>query len=158
MNKLILLALLAPTLASAQVRASFSLDLPVIVPQLVVVQPGIQVVPDVDYEVFNADGYYWTRHEGGWYRSSSPRSGWVYMPRGVPPGLSRMPPGKYKHWKGGGRPGYVAPAVQGPRPMFRTDGRGGDRYEGRRERHDDRHERRHDDDRGGRGRGHGKHD
>src|SRR5512133_216319 len=157
MKRLILFALLAPTLASAQVRASasFSLDLPVIIPPLVVIQPGIQVVPDVEYEVFRADGFYWTRRDGGWYRSTAPRSGWVYMPRGVPPGLSRMPPGKYKRW----RPG---PAAQGPRPVFRTYDRGGDRHDDRHERREDRrgdrHERGHDDDRGGHGKGHGKHD
>ncbi|HSM92786.1 MAG TPA: hypothetical protein VLT47_07825 [Anaeromyxobacteraceae bacterium] len=155
MKRLILLALLSPALASAQIRASFSLDLPVVLPQLVVIQPGIQVVPDVDYEVFHADGFYWTRRDGGWYRSTSPRAGWVYMPRGVPPGLTRIPPGHYKHW----RPG---PAAPGPRPAFRTYDRGGDRHEGRHERYEDhrgdRRERGHDDDRGGgRGKGHGKH-
>lgn len=103
MRKLTLALLLMPALASAQIRASasFSLDLPVVLPPLVVIQPGIQVIPDVQFEVFHADGFYWTRHDGAWYRSSSPRTGWVLMPRNVPPGLSRLPPGQYKHWKGG---------------------------------------------------------
>ena len=133
---------LAPAIADAQIRASasFSLDLPVILPPLVVIQPGIQVVPDVDYEVFHVDGFYWTRHEGGWYRSSNPRSGWVHMPRNVPPGLSRMPPGKYKRWKG--------PAGHGPGPAVRAP-----------ERRDAPRQDRHDGDRGGKkhGKGHDKH-
>src|SRR5512145_3356683 len=91
MNRLLLLILLAPTVAPAQVQvqasAGFTLDLPVVIPQLVVVTPGIQVVPDVDYEVFHTGGFYWTRHEGRWFRSSNPRSGWVFVPRGVPAGL-----------------------------------------------------------------------
>ena len=91
MNKLLFLLALVPALASAQIQvqgsAGFTLELPVVIPQLVVVTPGIEVVPDVDYEVFHTGGYYWTRHEGRWYRSGNPRSGWVFMPRGVPPGL-----------------------------------------------------------------------
>ena len=167
MKKLVLLAALAPALATAQIRASagFTIDLPIVIPQLVVVTPGIQVIPDVDFEVFRADGFYWTRHEGGWYRSNNPRAGWVFMPRGVPPGLARMPPGKYKRWRPAG--GHVRPAPgpvlggpgfrgPGPAPVFRG---GDDRHGGR---HGD-HGRDHDDDRD-RGRGgkhggkHGKHD
>src|SRR5512137_780981 len=100
MKRLILLAVLAPALASAQVQASatFSIDLPLVLPQLVIVQPGIQVVPDLDVEVFHVDGFYWTRHEGRWYRSKSHRGGWEHADRGVPPGLSRVPPGKYRRW------------------------------------------------------------
>ena len=103
MKRLILLAVLAPALASAQIQASasFTLDLPVIIPPLVVIQPGIRVVPDVDVEVFQVDGAYWTQRDGSWYRSSNPRAGWVHHPRGYPPGLTKFKPGQYKRWKGG---------------------------------------------------------
>jgi hypothetical protein len=126
MKALLLVALLAPALASAQVQASasFSIDLPIVLPQLVIIEPGIRVVPGIDVEVFQVDGFYWTQREGRWYRSKSHRGGWVYMDRGVPPGLRRMPPGKYKRWK--------------PAPAARMDDRGGrDRHEGH-DRHDDR--------------------
>jgi hypothetical protein len=140
MKKLILALALAPALASAQFQvqagASFTLDLPTIVPPLVVIQPGIQVVPDVDVEVFHADGFYWTRHQGAWYRSSNPRSGWVHHPKGVPPGLSRLPPGQYKRWKGRGGPSGPA-------------------YHDQERRGDDRHEKRHDE-HGGKGKKGGK--
>ena len=158
MKKLLFLVVLAPALASAQIQvgasAGFTIDLPVVIPQLVVVTPGIQVVPDVDYEVFHTDGYYWTRREGRWYRSGNPRSGWVYMPRGVPPGLTRMPPGKYRRWHPAPRPG-PGPAFGGPGPAFR-----GERHEERHERREERYERRDDRGRGeghdrGRGEGHG---
>src|SRR5512145_1519273 len=120
MKALLVAALLSPALASAQVQASasFSIDLPVVLPQLVIIEPGIRVVPDVDVEVFQVNGFYWTQREGRWYRSRHHRDGWVQMDRGVPPGLRRMPPGKYKRWK-------VAPAA-------RRDDRGD------RDRHDDR--------------------
>lgn len=42
-------------------EVSFSLGLPVILPPLVVIQPGVSVVSDLDQEVFFADGYYWAR-------------------------------------------------------------------------------------------------
>ncbi|HET8540261.1 MAG TPA: hypothetical protein VFL83_10355 [Anaeromyxobacter sp.] len=85
---------------SAGVAASFQLDLPVVLPALVVVQPGVQVIPEVDHEVFYSGGAYWTRHGGGWYRSPSPRSGWVLAPvHAVPVALVKIPPGHYKNWK-----------------------------------------------------------
>jgi hypothetical protein len=147
MRKLALLIAVSPALALAQVQASasFSLDLPLVLPQLVVVQPGIQVVPNVDVEVFHADGYYWTRRDNGWYRSSSPRSGWVYAPRGVPVGLTRLPPGHYRRWRG------PPPPPARPAPAYRQEVR---RAERRDERREERHEGRHDD----RGRGHDRDD
>jgi hypothetical protein len=138
MKALLLAALLAPALASAQVQASasFSIDLPIVLPQLVIVEPGIRVVPDIDVEVFQVNGYFWTQRDGRWYRSKNHRGGWVYMDRGVPPGLRRMPPGKYKRWK--------------PAPAARGDDRG----------EHDRGDDRGGHDRGGKqkgGKGHGKH-
>ena len=72
-------ALLLPAIADAQIRASagFSIDLPVVLPQLVVIQPGIQVVPECDHEVFYTSGYYWVRERDVWYRSRSHRGGWT---------------------------------------------------------------------------------
>ncbi len=101
MRRLLLaLFLAAPGLALAQASASVRIDLPVVLPQLVVVSPGIRVVPDVDYEVFYVNGWYWTRSDGGWYRSRDHRGGWAYAePRFVPPGLVRIPPGQYRHYR-----------------------------------------------------------
>lgn len=101
MRALVLAALLVPAIALGQIRISGDLriDLPAIVPPLVVIEPGIRVVPDVDVEVFHVDGFYWTRHEGRWYRSDNPRHGWVHRPRGIPPGLLKIKPGKYRRWR-----------------------------------------------------------
>jgi hypothetical protein len=94
------LALALPATARAEASVSLQLNLPVVLPQLVVVTPGVQVVPDVDEEVFFVDGYYWVRRDAGWYRSRSHRSGWVLVPaRGVPGRITGFPPGKYKRWK-----------------------------------------------------------
>ncbi|HSN15874.1 MAG TPA: hypothetical protein VLT61_14675 [Anaeromyxobacteraceae bacterium] len=126
-----------PFSASAQVTAGIQVNLPVVLPQLVVVSPGIEVVPDVEYEVFHSGGWYWVREDGGWYRSRNYRGGWVAVPsRGVPPGLMRIPPGQYKKWHPAGRaPGrYAGPGRAGPGfkparhagPAFRPGGHGGD--------------------------------
>jgi hypothetical protein len=151
---LALLPAAAAAQASASVGASakFQLDLPIFLPQLVVVTPGVQVVPDVDHEVFFTDGFYWTRHGNGWYRSRSHRGGWVLVPaRHVPTKIGRLPPGKYKRWK----------PAKAERLDRRDDDRGLRRDHDRRDhdRHDhdryDDHRDRDRDDRGhGRGRGH----
>jgi hypothetical protein len=136
---------LAPTLAFGQVRAGISIDLPVVLPPLVVVQPGVQVVPECDHEVFYTGGYYWVREDDLWYRSRSHRGGWVVAPaRVVPVALVRMPPGQYKHWR----------RDRGPRP-----GPGPVRV--REYRDEDREDHDHDHDHGhghGHGNGHWKHD
>jgi hypothetical protein len=107
------LLLVAPGLALAQatVSADFRIDLPVILPQLVVVAPGVQVVPQVEEEVFFVDRYYWVRRDGGWYRSRAHRSGWVAVPvRSVPVRLVEIPRGKYQRWT---PPGHAKKAEHG---------------------------------------------
>ncbi len=149
-NKLAITLVLAgavalPGVAHAQVAASvqLSLGLPVVMPQLVVVSPGIQVVPEVEEEVFYTRGYYWVRHDGGWYRTRDLRRGWYQMePRHVPPGLSRMPPGKYKKYK----PAHYAPARRAPGPVRYAPARGGYDDRGRHDRGGNKHKG-----------GHGKH-
>jgi hypothetical protein len=92
-------ALLVPRPAAAQVHVTLRLDLPVVLPALVVIEPGIQVVPEVNEEVFFVDGFYWVRRDSHWYRSHDHRSGWVVVEsRGVPERLVRIPPGHYRKW------------------------------------------------------------
>jgi hypothetical protein len=95
-------ALSLPSAASAQGGyAEIHLQLPEILPPLVVIQPGVQVIPEIDHEVFLVDGAYYARHGGGWYRAPSPHAaGWVGVaPSAVPASLVKIPPGKYKKWK-----------------------------------------------------------
>jgi hypothetical protein len=133
-------ALALPLSASAQVAAhaaataSIHLDLPTILPPVVVVQPGVRVIPEIEQEVFLVQGAYWTRHDGGWYRAPNPRSGWVLAPgHVVPAALVKIPPGHYKNWK---------PAkAQGKPKKFKSAGYGDGGDGGR----------------GGHGKKHGKH-
>ncbi len=84
-------------------EASFSLSLPVLLPPLIVVEPGVSVVSDYDHEVFYADGYYWARQDRYWYRSREHRGGWARVDgRYVPAVIERSPPGKYRHYRGDG--------------------------------------------------------
>lgn len=89
-----------PAVASAQPSVDIHIELPVVLPRLVVVSPGVQVVPEVHEEVFFHDGWYWVRRDAYWYRSRNHRGGWVLVPsRTVPRSLSGVPPGKYRNWK-----------------------------------------------------------
>lgn len=103
MNRLIALAALAlsllPAAARAQADINIHLGLPT-VPPLVVIQPGVQVVENYDEEVFYSGGWYWVRRDDRWWRARQPRQTFVYVePERVPPGLMRMPPGHYRHWR-----------------------------------------------------------
>jgi hypothetical protein len=92
-------SLLVPRPAPAQVSVSIHFDLPVVLPTLVVIEPGIQVVPEVNEEVFFVDGFYWVRRDTRWYRSHDHRKGWVVVEsRGVPARLVTYPPGHYRKW------------------------------------------------------------
>ncbi len=90
-------ALAAPAVSRA---AEIYLQLPEVLPPLVVIQPGVQVIPQVPHEVFFVEGEYWARHNGGWYRTTNPHAGWMAAaPNVVPATLVKIPPGKYKNWK-----------------------------------------------------------
>src|SRR5438309_1576642 len=69
-------------------------------PALVEVEPGVQVVPEHEEEVFFHDGWYWHRREGHWWRSHDHQGHWEHVEmRVVPPALVRIPVGRYRHWK-----------------------------------------------------------
>jgi hypothetical protein len=105
MKRLILgIALCMALETSAQVDIRINVPLPTVrfeaPPPLVTVEPGIQVVPDHADEIFFVNGVYWYRRDGRWFRSRDHRGGWaVVEERGVPSGLVRIPPGKYRHWR-----------------------------------------------------------
>jgi hypothetical protein len=105
MRKLILPSLLVlgllPSLASSQapVQMQITIGLPP-QPPLLVIQPGIQVVENFGDEVFFTGGWYWVRRDNGWYRARAPRAAFVWVePHRVPPGLVRLPPGHYRHFR-----------------------------------------------------------
>ena len=82
-------------------EAAFTLSLPVVLPPLIVVQPGVSVARDMNDEVFYADGYYWARQDRTWFRSRDHRSGWARVEdRHVPAPIVQSPPGRYRHYQG----------------------------------------------------------
>ena len=90
----------APALADGLFQTSITISLPRVLPRLVVVEPGVQVVEDLDEEVFFVDGWYWVRRGDHWYRARDHRRAWVYVePRYVPHGLHRIPPGQYRRFR-----------------------------------------------------------
>lgn len=103
MRNLILCALVIVSAAPAPARAQVALDIRIgfaSPPPLVVVSPGIQVVPDYEEEIFFVDGWYWLRRDALWYRTRDHRGGWIVVPpRAVPASLVSLPPGRYKHWQ-----------------------------------------------------------
>ena len=146
----VLLALLAlPAAAQVQVQ----IQLPTVVfpapPPLVVVEPGVQVVPDLDDEVFFVDDCYWHRRDGRWFKTKNHKGGWVVVDApGVPPVLVRQTPGKWRRFK---RATAVVPAppppgaaVVVPPPPPRRDDDDDDRGKGK-------HKHKHKKDKKGRG-------
>jgi hypothetical protein len=76
-------------------------------PDLVTVQPGVQVVADYDEPVFFVDGFYWRFNDGYWYRSNNYYAGWYFYERPPVAVLRIERPYTYAHY----RPvGYVARA------------------------------------------------
>ncbi len=102
-SRLVLFVLLAGASgarADAVIQTRITVALPVVLPRLVVVQPGVQVVEDLDEEVFFVDGWYWVRRDSFWYRARNPHASWIYAePRFIPPGLRRIPPGQYRRYR-----------------------------------------------------------
>ena len=99
----ILVACLAPALASAQVRVQVGLPLPELSIQvggpLVYVGPQVWVLPDSDDEVFYSGGWYWARNNGHWYRSHGRQRGWAVVNESyVPAPVRRLPPGQYRRF------------------------------------------------------------
>ena len=108
MSTAILLALLVPVQPQVSVSGGIQVEahVPTIqfeaAPALMVVAPGVMVVPDQDREVFFADGFYWYNMSGAWFRTRSHRGGWVRVAYArVPQPIIRLPRGKFIRFRGG---------------------------------------------------------
>ncbi|MFL5310380.1 MAG: hypothetical protein ACJ79H_08015 [Myxococcales bacterium] len=96
LGTLMALSLLAQP-AGAQAQVQITMGLPVVLPPMVAVRPGVRVVSDLDEEVFFVDGWYWVRRGPHWYRTHDHRGVWVWVvPARVPVSLVRIPPGRYR--------------------------------------------------------------
>jgi hypothetical protein len=74
-------------------------------PDLVTVNPGVQVVADYDEPVFFVDGFYWRFYDGYWYRSNNYYAGWYFYERPPVAVLRIDRPYAYAHYRPAG---YVA--------------------------------------------------
>lgn len=87
----------APVLEAADVRVNINLGPPPIIvvpPREVVLVPGTQVyfVPEVDFDIFFYDGYWWSPRGERWYRARSYDGPWrVVSRRIIPPPIHRVP-------------------------------------------------------------------
>lgn len=74
-------------------------------PRLVVLPESyVYVAPDVDEEIFFADGWWWRPWEGGWYRSRDYNKGWHHY-KNTPAFYRNVPRGwrndyREGHWRG----------------------------------------------------------
>jgi hypothetical protein len=70
-------------------------------PELVAIQPGVEVVADADEPLFYTDGYYWLYRDGAWLRSDSYRDGFAHIDVTlVPDSLRQLPsPRSYAHFR-----------------------------------------------------------
>jgi hypothetical protein len=83
---------------------ALELVLPLILPPLVVISPGVSVVADLDEEVFYNDGYYYARRGPQWYHAREPRGAWARVDSGrVAPAIAQSPPGRYRQYRGNGQ-------------------------------------------------------
>jgi hypothetical protein len=84
-------------------------------PELVPVQPGVEVIADADEPVFYADSYYWLYRDDMWLRSESYRNGFARVDvHLVPERLRQLPePHRYAHY----RHTQQARAKTEPRPI-----------------------------------------
>ena len=81
--------------------AMYSVNGDVYTPDLVEVEPGVQVIADYDEPVFYSDNYYWRSNGGRWERSNTYNRGWVSA---SPPTviLSINQPDRYRHYRPAG--------------------------------------------------------
>jgi len=106
------LALVSPPPTKAELRVDVNIGIPqppAIIfaspPQLIVLpETYVYVAPDVDYDIFYYNGWWWRPWEGRWYRSRDYKSGWSHH-NSVPSFYSEIPPGwrndyRKNRWKG----------------------------------------------------------
>ncbi len=92
-------------------------------PDLIEIEPGVQVIVDYDEPIFYSDNYYWRNDGGVWYRSSYYNRGWVSA--SPPVYVARInSPGRYRHY----RPAGYQPGVRDHRDNRGYDNRGDGRY------------------------------
>ena len=82
-------------------QVEYSGEVAVASPELVPIEPGVEVVSDANEPMFYSDGYYWLYRDGAWLRSDSYRGGFARIDVNVVPGeLRQLPrPQAYAHYR-----------------------------------------------------------
>lgn len=83
----------SPTLAQEELRVALPES-----HDLVELQPGLQVIPEFDLEVFFTGNAYWLRADGAWYQARRPAAAATFVlvePRSVPAALAKLPAGSH---------------------------------------------------------------
>ena len=70
-------------------------------PDLVEIQPGVQVIYDYDQPVFYSDGFYWRQDNGIWYSSRVHTGGWGRVER-PPERFRTIQTSAYVHYRPAG--------------------------------------------------------
>lgn len=87
----------SPTLAQEELRVALPES-----HDLVELQPGLQVIPEFELEVFFTGNAYWLRADGAWYQARRPAAAATFAlvdPRSVPAVLARLPAGSHLHYR-----------------------------------------------------------
>ena len=81
-------------------------------PDLVEVEPGVQVIADADEPIFYSDGYYWEYRDGFWLRSNYYNNGFARVDINYVPVHVRTinNPRAYVHYRRHEGRGYARPA------------------------------------------------
>ncbi len=110
-------ALLGGCLADARYSGTATVEAST--PDLVTVEPGVQVIADYDYPVFYSGGAYWRYDDDGWYSSNVYTGGWRYTER-PPEVVARISiPQTYVHYRPSGYVAHRRAAPQREHPVRR---------------------------------------
>jgi hypothetical protein len=93
--------LAAAMLAGCAGETQYVGDVHVTSPELVTIQPGVEVIADADDPLFYTDGYYWLYRDGVWLRSDSYNTGFARVTPDLVPGHLRelREPEAYAHYR-----------------------------------------------------------
>ena len=159
MRTLAIILFAAACTGSGEVR--YSAQAEVTTPEMVEVEPGVQVVADYDEPVFYNEGFYWRYYGGVWYRSPQYNRAWVRVDT-VPVAVRHIDrPERFAHYRAQGHveardhrePQPVAPP---PGQVRREEVR--EHREEAREHREEEHQIKHDEKEVGHDRGEIRHD
>lgn len=93
-------------------------------PDLVEVQPGVQVIADADEPIFYSDGFYWQYRDGFWLRSNEYNNGFARVDVNYVPVRVRTidNPRAYVHYRRHEGGGYARPAPYRRAEPVRAEG------------------------------------